>query len=215
MQTLKAMRDIPLKLDPSFLLLVAFLALPTFISSGWLAGLVQTLFVFMLFSLVLIHEYGHCWAAILCGLRIHSITLWGLGGLARIEGLESIPPKEELFISAAGPATNAIMAGVAAGLWYSGIDNMILVYFIKINLMLCIFNLIPAYPLDGGHILKALLSFWIPEHQALEISARSGQVLAVGLGIYALTQGWVMTAFIAVFIFVACKNAIKYGGQLL
>jgi stage IV sporulation protein FB len=212
MQTL---RDIPLKLDPSFLLLVAFIALPTFFTSGLMAGVSQTFFVIMLFGLVLIHEYGHCWASLKCGLRVHSITLWGLGGLARIEGLQFVSPKQELFISAAGPATNAIMAGVAACFWYAGFDNLLVGYFIKINLVLGIFNLIPAYPLDGGHILKAILSFWIPEHRALEISARSGQLLAVGLGIYALTQGWVITAIIAVFIFMACKKAIKYGSQLL
>lgn len=148
-------------------------------------------FLLAIFLCVFLHELGHALAARRYNIKTRDITMLPIGGLAR---LETIPedPKQELAVALAGPAVNLVIAGV---LWLfisldpnsaENFDMMTLsgrsfLYTLMVaNLVLALFNLIPAFPMDGGRVLRALLTFRLPRPQATRIAAGIGQVLAIG-----------------------------------
>jgi Zn-dependent protease/CBS domain-containing protein len=154
---------------------------------GWMV-----LFVCSIFGTVFLHELGHALAAKRYGIKTKDITILPIGGLAR---LEKIPekPVEELVVALAGPAVNIALAGITAlfitmpsaneltiqltGGVNSG--NFFLNFFI-VNIWLAVFNLIPAFPMDGGRVLRALLAMKMQRHTATTVAARIGQFLALG-----------------------------------
>lgn len=149
-------------------------------------------FILCIFITVLLHELGHALAAKNYNIKTKDITLLPIGGLAR---LEKIPekPLEELIVALAGPLVNVILAFIT-GIFISipsnaeqltaelsngvGANNFFLNFFL-VNFWLAIFNLIPAFPMDGGRVLRALLSFKLQRHVATRISARIGQLIAL------------------------------------
>jgi len=186
-------------------------------SAYWFAGVVGVLG--FLASLVA-HEIGHSWVAMRNGVVVAEITLWLFGGVAKLEG-DADDPGAEFRIAAAGPAMSALTAGVtAAAAW--GVDSLggskvlvgLLVWLTLINAVLAVSNLLPAFPLDGGRILRAVL--WrrmgrkIP---ATRTAALWGQILAVALAVASL---WVVfkvsvysglwTIALGLFLFVAARS---------
>lgn len=153
----------------------------------------SVLFILCVFVTVFLHELGHSFAAKLFNIGTKDITLLPIGGVSRLESLPE-KPKEELIVTFAGPLVNIILA-LITGLFISfpatsealaqelskGINasNFFLNFFL-VNIVLAIFNLIPAFPMDGGRILRALLSFKFERHIATKIAARIGQFLAMG-----------------------------------
>lgn len=179
------------------------------------------IFVISIFFTVLLHELGHSLMALRYNIRTRDITLLPIGGLAR---LESIPekPKEEFSVAIAGPLVNvgiAIITGFFISLptqkeliaiLSSGVspDNFF-VHFYLVNISLAVFNLIPAFPMDGGRIFRALLSYPLNREKATRIAVVTGQAIAILFCII----GFYISApliFIGIFIFLGAKAESQY-----
>ena len=153
------------------------------------------------FACVLLHELGHALMARRFGIGTENITLYPIGGVARLTRMPKAPGVE-LMIALAGPAVNvAILAGLLAVFGLPA--NGIIVYLMAVNFMLAAFNLIPAFPMDGGRILRALLSAPLGRLRATAIAAGIGRGLALAFGLYCLYQGLWVQVFLAGFIYLA------------
>lgn len=151
----------------------------------------SVLFILLLFFIVVLHELGHSLTARKFGIPTRNITLLPIGGVASLEKMPE-EPKQELLVALAGPLVNVVLAII---LYFFInipseeilIDKMsepinpgnLLLYLFIVNIILAVFNMIPAFPMDGGRVLRALLSIKIKRHKATVIAARIGQVLAV------------------------------------
>jgi stage IV sporulation protein FB len=135
-----------------------------------------------LFVLVIIHELGHLTAAWSFGWRISSLELLPFGGVARTDEWGTVPAREEIVVALAGPFHNVMMVLVGflfhLGGWWT---EEWTAYFVKGNAMLAGFNLLPIYPLDGGRVLQALLSYVLPYRRCLEWSLKGSLFLSGGL----------------------------------
>lgn len=196
----------------TFVLLLAWIAL----SSGSLASV---LFVMALFSFVVMHEYGHALTARYFGIRTRQITLYPIGGVASLEGMPERPGAQAL-VAIAGPAVNFALALLLSVVgWVAGVDVLAAPAFagggaswlptlVQANLVLGTFNLLPALPMDGGRILKALLSMRMDAVRATEIAARVARVVAIGMGLFGLfgEPGRPMLVMIALFVWFAAAG---------
>ena len=207
----------------TFLFLIAWIALiewqATRTLGGMLAGVVFTLLIFLS---VVLHEFGHALAARRYGIRTNDITLYPIGGVARLERMPE-EPRQELWIALAGPAVNLIIAAFlyiglgltnallplgAFGLAGSSLAERLAVA----NLTLLAFNLLPAFPLDGGRVLRALLALRMDYLRATQLAARIGQGLAVVLGIAGLFSNPFLV-MIAFFIWIAAAQELEMTRQ--
>jgi len=196
-------------LHPTFLLLLAYV--------GMLEGGIESiLLVSAGFGCVLLHELGHALTARRFGIDTADITLYPIGGVARLRRMPRAPGAE-LLIALAGPAVNvAIVFGLAVargfGLfgspWSPGPLTVLADELILINVGLALFNLIPAFPMDGGRVLRALLSGWIGRVRATMIAASIGRGLAVLFGLYSLSQGSLLQVALAGFIYLAASQEL-------
>lgn len=206
----------------TFSLLIAYIIFSNY-RAGHNAGQIvwSVIFILSIFITVFLHELGHALAAKRYNVKTKDITILPIGGLAR---LESIPekPKEELIVAIAGPAVNIALA-LITGLFITipgvkdltiqltgGVNqsNFFLNFFI-VNIWLAVFNLIPAFPMDGGRVLRALLAMKFQRHIATNIAARIGQLLAVGfvfLGFFSTP----FLVFIGLFIFLGAQAEATY-----
>jgi Zn-dependent protease len=165
----------------------------------------------LLFACVVLHEFGHITAARRYGISTSEVTLLPIGGVASLQRLPS-DPAQELVVALAGPAVNLVIGLVLLALVGSvhpdeltQIDNpsLSLVGRLAIaNLFLAVFNLIPAFPMDGGRVLHALVAMRVGGPRATEIAARIGQAFAFGLGFLGLF-GNPLLLFIAIFVYIA------------
>ncbi len=160
----------------------------------------------MIFALVLFHELAHTLAARLIGVRVIDVEVLPFGGVARMGGEMSVEPGKEIAVALAGPASNLLLIGLAMGLRNYGIwSEELSPFFLQINLMLAFFNLLPALPLDGGRIFRALLSVHVGLSEATLIAARMGQVVAVAvacLGVVGVLYGFVGLDVVIIALFV-------------
>jgi Zn-dependent protease len=172
--------------------LLVFLFVPQ-VFTGGSEAVRSLLFILSLFGSVILHEFGHALTARRFGIETADITLYPIGGVARLRRLPRAPGAE-LLITLAGPAVNFAIVAVLAGLASVGLIELgpffpergFLAELVVMNLVLGIFNLIPAFPMDGGRILRAVLSGLIGRARATTIAARVGRVLAVLFGLVAL-----------------------------
>lgn len=191
-------------LHPTFLLILGYGA----IQGGALGALV----VLSAFGCVLLHEYGHALMARRFGIETEDITLYLIGGVARLRRMPR-SPGAELAIALAGPAVNIAIAcalgaasalGFFGGAW--GEPSMLGDFgmnLLAINLVLAGFNLIPAFPMDGGRVLRALLSGWLGRARATLIAASLGRGLALFFGLYQLMQWNLPAVLLAAFVYYA------------
>ncbi len=176
----------------TFFLLLAWLAVADYQAGGWGEALHWTVFTCLVFFCVLLHEFGHALAARHYGIRTPDITLFPFGGVARIERMPE-KPSEEIVIALAGPMVNVVIAVV---LWLAlaafppsdrngtmSLASSLPQQLLGVNLMLLLFNLIPAFPMDGGRVLRAALAMRLGHDRATQIAACIGQMLAVALGL--------------------------------
>jgi Zn-dependent protease len=185
----------PVEINLSFVLLLA-LVFFGFLGSG---GLVSVLFVLLVFGSVLLHELGHALVARRLGVHVSGIELSFLGGAAKMTQMPR-SADHELAIAAAGPAVSLMLGG--AGLGLAALLHVPLFGMIGgVNLVLAGFNLIPALPMDGGRILRALLARKMDFVRATDISVQVARVVAVGFGILGL-MGWYQLLILAPFLWV-------------
>jgi Zn-dependent protease len=205
---------VPVRLHFTFLLLLVFLL---FIGvgerqSGWMT----VLYVLALFASVLLHELGHTLVARRYGIRTTEIVMFPIGGVSRPE--RAPRAREELWVALSGPLVNLIIA--AALLAWVGVQKG----FVSLpqlreptdanlaerialgNLVLFVFNLLPAYPMDGGRILRSFLALRMPEQEATRIAAGAGQALAILMGLAALLWGNFMLMFVALFVYLGAAH---------
>jgi Zn-dependent protease/CBS domain-containing protein len=199
------------KIHITFILFLVWIAFSGWSRGGPAAALDSTLFIVLLFACVVLHEFGHIAAARRYGIRTPEVTLLPIGGVASLQRLPS-DPAQELVVALAGPAVNLVIGLVLIGALGSAhpsdlaqIDNPKLSLLGRLaiaNIFLVVFNLIPAFPMDGGRVLHALLAMQVGGARATEIAARIGQALAFGLGFLGLF-GNPLLLFIAIFVYIA------------
>ena len=212
---------IDVKVHWTFFFLLAFFAFigyNTAVRAGGnvTLGVIVTLVVILtLFLCVVLHEFGHSLVAQRLGIDVSDITLLPIGGVARLKTLPE-KPVDEIKIAVAGPLVNVVLAPIFFGLAFAfGVDltqppglaaaqqsvGGALFYLGLVNVVLVVFNLIPAFPLDGGRVLRGLLAIRFGPVRATDISAGIGQVLAVVLGIIGFASGGLGLVLIAIFVF--------------
>jgi stage IV sporulation protein FB len=201
-----------LRVHATFLLLLAWIAAAAWAEAGMQAAVTNVLFVLALFACVVAHEFGHALMARRYGIRTPDITLLPIGGLARLERLPEEPARE-IAVALAGPAVNVaiwlalVASGAAAGPWaIARIDAAELGFadrLAAVNLALVLFNMIPAFPMDGGRVLRAALAARMGRARATRLAAQAGQTIAFGFGILGLLSGNVVLLLIAVFVWFA------------
>ena len=183
---------IEVRVHLTFLLLLGFIGfahwLPERSAAAAWSGV---LFFSLLFVCVLLHELGHALAARQFGIKTKDITLLPIGGVARLERMPE-KPAQELWVALAGPLVNVVIAaGLLAWLLLRGGElslawgdpsRSLLERLLAANVFLVLFNLLPAFPMDGGRVLRALLAVRLPYARATRIAARIGQGMAVVFG---------------------------------
>lgn len=199
----------------TFLLLLVFLGIGYWRSTQALGpALVGVGFIIALFGCVLLHELGHALMARRYGIKTHDITLLPIGGLARLERMPE-SPVQEFWVAVAGPAVNVVIAAILFGwLWithgFTATPEMTLVggslaqRLMTVNLFLAAFNLLPAFPMDGGRVLRALLSTRLGRRRATAIAANVGQGMAILLGVVGFFHNPFLV-FIAIFVFLGAQ----------
>src|ERR687893_2543403 len=200
----------------TFFLLLAFFTFLGYQASGSAVGaLTSGVTIVALFLCVLLHEFGHSLAAQRLGIGIHSITLLPLGGISNFESLPE-KPADEVKTTIAGPLVNVVLAPIffGVGLLFGAVPRVpadpfmdigsvgqFFFYLGYLNVVLAVFNLLPAFPLDGGRILRGLLATRLGALRATEIASRVGQLFAFAFFLIGLLGGNFLLALVAVFIF--------------
>lgn len=219
---------IKIRMHWSFLILPAIVYFSALIDGGGFAvAFLSVAMVFAVFGCVLLHELGHAFAARGFGIGTRDILLLPIGGVA---SLERIPenPLQELWIAIAGPLVNVLIAVVLYfGLVYFPMSEGIAGFLdclAFVNLLLVAFNMIPAFPMDGGRVLRSFLAMFMNYVSATRIAATVGMYCALALGIYGLFNDF-MLVLLAGFVLAAgqaeklavlmrhSQNATGYSGQ--
>ncbi len=196
----------------TFLLILGWVVLSHWLQGHTVAATVAgVVFMLALFGCILLHEFGHALMAKKYGIRTRDITLLPIGGVARLERMPD-EPRQELWVALAGPAVNVVIAaalyawltlsdtleplgslGLASGSFWERL--------MVLNVFVVVFNLIPAFPMDGGRVLRALLAMRLEYTRATQIAATVGQGLALVFGFVGLfTNPFLL--FIALFVWI-------------
>lgn len=204
---------IELRVHATFLILLAWIALGHVIAGhGAMSAILGAATLLAVFGIVVLHELGHALVARRFGSATRDITLLPIGGVASLERMPE-KPTQELLVAFAGPAVNLVLAAVAfAALSLLGLPltmthlndpagDHLLTQLFWVNVMLAGFNLLPAFPMDGGRVLRALLAMRMGRGRATAIAARVGRLLAVMLGIAGLFFS-PMLVFVAFFVWI-------------
>lgn len=201
--TIATFRGVPIKIDLSLVILAIWLGIE---ARDFLLGIITAL---LLVTSVALHELGHTAVALNYGCRVRDITLMLIGGRATMLDIPRAPLKE-FWMAIAGPAVSAALwiggsflarildrSGTVSG----GIAGSICYWLAWMNRGLFFFNLIPAFPMDGGRVLRAILATRLGRLRATYIASRIGRLLAIVMGIWGLFGGGFMLLIIAYFIF--------------
>jgi Zn-dependent protease/CBS domain-containing protein len=227
---------IPVELHWSFALLLGWIIFSS-ISSGANAWgvFINVAFVLSLFTCVVLHEFGHALTARRFGVNTKDIILSPIGGIARLDKLPE-KPFQEFLVAIAGPAVNVVIAfllmpyliifpvpGFFENLFtmaiFRGAPLEFVPGLITINFLLAAFNMLPAFPMDGGRILRSLLAIKFPRVTATKVAARIGQLFAVLFILWAIlpdaylpfgiSNGGLLTAFIGMFVFLTANQELQ------
>jgi len=204
---------IQLRIHITFLLLIAWLAFGYYAQGGSAVAASRVIFVLLLFLCVVLHEFGHAFAAKAFGINTPDITLLPIGGVARLERMPE-EPVQELIIAMAGPLVNVVIAlglfvvGGAQGLLNRSTveGGGLIAQLLTINIMLVLFNLLPAFPMDGGRVLRALLATRLSYARATQVAATVGQGFAFIFGFLGLFGPNPFLLFIALFVYIGASQ---------
>ena len=206
-------------LHTTFLLLIGWIALTSWLQENSLTAVVSSVgFILALFASVVFHEYGHALTARRFGVKTRDITLYPIGGVAKLERIPE-DPKQELWVALAGPAVNLVIALVLfiwlifsnaleplAGISVTG--GSFVERLMVTNLILVGFNLIPAFPMDGGRVLRPLLAMRLEYTNATQIAATIGQGIAFLFGFIGLFSNPFLV-FIALFVWIGAQSEAR------
>ena len=212
---------VDLYMHATFLLLLAWVAWWFYAKRGMVVDAISGIvFIVLLFTIVVLHELGHVLTARRYGIQTRDITLLPIGGVARLERMPS-EPYQELLVALAGPAVNVVLAVIlaaaviaihgpaalapgAAGEMFS-VEGSMLAKLVWVNVSLTVFNMIPAFPMDGGRVLRAFLAMNMNYVRATNIAASIGQFLALLLGFAGLFNNPLLI-FIALFVWMGASQ---------
>jgi Zn-dependent protease/CBS domain-containing protein len=203
-----------IRIHLTFLLLVGWYAFVAWQGGGWPAAQASVIFLLLVFVCILAHEFGHVAMARQFGIRTPDILLSPIGGLARLERMPE-EPRQELLVALAGPAvTLALVIGLWTWLRLAGFAGDLTTFdparerllpaLFRLNVVLLLFNLIPAFPMDGGRVLRALLARRKGLVGGTRIAARIGQAFAMGFGVLGLFTAPLLV-IVAAFIYLAAE----------
>jgi len=200
----------------TFLLIIGWVGFSYWQQTRTLTGTLEgILFTMVLFGCVVLHEFGHAFTARRYGIRTRDITLYPIGGIARLERMPD-KPVQEFWVALAGPAVNAVIAVLLfGGLLISGTwaptaslsmtGGSFIQRLLLVNISLVLFNLIPAFPMDGGRVLRSLLAMRLEYTRATQIAANVGQGLALLFGFVGLFTNPFLV-FIAFFVWIGASQ---------
>ena len=205
----------------TFLLFLIWIWFANYQTGGATAAWSSLLFLILLFLCVLAHEFGHIFTARAFGVPTPDVTLLPIGGVARLARIPE-EPRQEFLIAVAGPAVNVVIALVLMALPGAQLDlqhlatvgdaNISMIERLaEVNLFLAAFNMIPAFPMDGGRVLRALLATQLGYVRATEIAASIGQWVAFALGFFGLFYNPLLI-FIAIFVYLAAASEAHMVG---
>jgi Zn-dependent protease len=204
-----------IKVHVTFVLFIAWVAFSTYTLNGAPAALQVTVFFLALFVCIVLHEFGHILMARRFGVRTPDVILLPIGGVARLERIPD-QPRQEFLIAIAGPLVTLVIAVILYLIvTLTGdrstlrdpilADESFLVRLMAVNVYLLLFNLIPAFPMDGGRMLRALLASRVGLVRGTRIAATLGQTLAVVGGLYGITRPEPILALVAFFVFLGAN----------
>ncbi|MCK5405931.1 MAG: site-2 protease family protein [Candidatus Krumholzibacteria bacterium] len=216
---------IPVRIHFTFPLILAVFGVDAWLDGGWTEAVWALLLILAVFVCVVLHEFGHSLQVMRYGIRVRDIVLLPIGGMARAERIPE-NPRQEIIVAISGPLVNFGLAAILFGvMWISGTpmapENGFLANLFAINILLGVFNLVPAYPMDGGRILRALLAFKFSYLRATRHAKNVGQVIALAFVVIGFVyHELIMLPVIAVFIYfgaISEENMIRvrwaFGGK--
>lgn len=204
-----------IRIHVTFLLFLIWIFLAGLASGSVNDAFSSLIFMVLLFACVLAHEFGHIFTARAFGVNTPDVTLLPIGGVARLERIPE-KPSEEFLVAIAGPLVNVAIAIVLMAVTsthlsaehFAALESpklSMIDRLAEVNLFLAVFNMIPAFPMDGGRVLRALLAIRLGHVRATEIAATIGQWTAFGLGFLGLFYN-PMLIFIAIFVYLAAAS---------
>ena len=212
--TIGRIAGIRVELHVTFLLFVGWIAISNGLLRGDLVRAVSTVVLMLLiFTCVLLHELGHALTARRFGIATRDIVLLPIGGVARLERMPD-RPQQEILVAVAGPAVNVAIALVLlAVMTVLGVPTVsprlsggLLESLFVVNVGMVLFNMLPAFPMDGGRVLRALLALRLPYVKATRIASLVGQAIALLFGLVGLFTNNPMLLFVALFVFLAASE---------
>jgi Zn-dependent protease/CBS domain-containing protein len=198
----------------TFFLLLALLGVMDWARTHHLPSVLEGLALFLcIFLCVLLHEFGHALTAKRYGVKTKDITLLPIGGVARLERMPS-KPIQEFWVAVAGPAVNVVIAAVLYTLLlaFPALASVrpegpgFVERLAQINLGLVLFNLLPAFPMDGGRVVRSLLAMRMDYARATRIAANLGQAMAVGFAVWGIMSYNPVMLFIAFFVWIGANG---------
>ena len=204
---------IDVKIHWSFFLLPAWILFSTLLGGGSFAtASASVLLILAVFACVVLHEFGHALAARKYGIGTHDIVLYPIGGVASLLRMPK-NPFQEFVISVAGPAVNVVIAAVLFS-WMAvapmtGFLGWFVYNLALVNVGLVVFNMIPAFPMDGGRVLRSTLAMFTSHYHATRVATAVGKGAAFGLGALGLFGGLPMLMLIGVFVYFAASAEAK------
>lgn len=209
-------KGIGVYIHATFLLIILWVALSHWFASKSISQTLEgILFVLAIFACVVLHEFGHALTARKYNIKTRDITLYPIGGVARLERMPD-DPKQELWVALAGPAVNVVIAAaIFAWMVFTSTleplstltvtEGSIIERLMVVNIVLVLFNMLPAFPMDGGRVVRALLAMRMDYARATQIAANLGQGMALLFGFFGFFYNPFLI-FIALFVWIGAAQ---------